>query len=165
MSSADSESWARLRLVQGESPAQVWELVASAGQTTLTVGLSPGCNWVVREEGVAPIHFSLHWDGTTLRIADTYAAGVQQAIGRGAFQKGVTKAGPAKYQTNASTKGANHYPEGIRSGAGPYQQNAAPYFDALSGIVYPPRRPRGDPANQARSIIVQTTLHTKRVGG
>jgi hypothetical protein len=75
MSSADSESWARLRLVQGESPAQVWELVASAGQTTLTVGLSPGCNWVVREEGVAPIHFSLHWDGSTLRIADTYAAG------------------------------------------------------------------------------------------
>ena len=67
MSSADSESWARLRLVQGESAAQVWELVASAGQTTLTVGLSPGCHWVVREEGVAPIHFSLHWDGATLR--------------------------------------------------------------------------------------------------
>ena len=105
------------------------------------------------------------WVDATAMSADTYAAGVQQAIGRGAFQKGVTKAGPAKYQTNASTKGANHYPEGIRSGAGPYQQNAAPYFDALSGIVYPPRRPRGDPANQARSIIVQTTLHTKRVGG
>jgi hypothetical protein len=75
MSSADNESWARLRLVQGESSAQVWELVASAGQTTLTVGSSPGCHWVVREEGVAPIHFSLHWDGSTLRIADTYGAG------------------------------------------------------------------------------------------
>ncbi|TAL43317.1 MAG: hypothetical protein EPN91_06630 [Salinibacterium sp.] len=105
------------------------------------------------------------WSDHTAMSADTYAAGVQAAIGRGAFQKGVTKAGPQKYQTNASTKGANHYPEGIRGGQGAYQQNAAPYFDALSGIVYPPRRPRGDPANQARSIIVQTTLHTKRVAG
>jgi len=105
------------------------------------------------------------WSDSTLASADTYAAGVQQAIGRGAFAKGVQKAGPQKFQTNASTKGANHYPEGIRAGQGPYQQNTAPYFDALSSIVYPPRRPRGDPANQQRSIIVQTTLHAKRVGG
>jgi len=105
------------------------------------------------------------WSDATMASADTYAAGVQQAIGRGAFAKGVQKAGPQKFQTNASTKGANHYPEGIRSGQSAYQANSAPYFDALSGIVYPPRRPRGDPANQARSIIVQTTLHTKRVGG
>ena len=68
MTSSDAESWARLRLVQGESSAQVWELVASAGQTTLTVGSNPSCNWVVREEGVAPVHFSLHWDGATLRL-------------------------------------------------------------------------------------------------
>ena len=105
------------------------------------------------------------WADQTMQAADTYAAGVQTAIGRGAFAKGVSKAGPTKYQTNAATKGANHYPEGIRGGQAAYQQNAAPYFDALSSIVYPPRRPRGDPANQARSIIVQTTLHTKRVGG
>jgi hypothetical protein len=105
------------------------------------------------------------WSDSTMAASDTYAAGVQQAIGRGAFAKGVSKAGPQKYQTNASTKGANHYPEGIRAGQSSYTQNAAPYFDALAGIVYPPRRPRGDPANQQRSIIVQTTLHTKRVGG
>jgi|SRR5215470_5577683 len=105
------------------------------------------------------------WSDHTMQSSDTYNAGVQAAIGRGAFQKGVAKAGPQKYQNNASTKGANHYPEGVRGGVQPYQQNAAPYFDALSSIVYPPRRPRGDPANQARSIIVQTTLHTKRVGG
>jgi hypothetical protein len=105
------------------------------------------------------------WSDHTLAATDTYASGVQAAIGRSAYGKGVAKAGPTKYQTNAATKGANHYPEGVRSGQAPYQANAAPYFDALSSIVYPPRRPRGDPANQARSIIVQTTLHTKRVGG
>jgi hypothetical protein len=75
MTGAAAESWARLRLVQGDSSAQVWELVASRGQTTLTVGSGPSSSWVIREEGVRPLHFSLHWDGTTLRIADTYGAG------------------------------------------------------------------------------------------
>jgi hypothetical protein len=75
MTGAVAESWARLRLVQGDSSAQVWELVASRGQTTLTVGSGPSSSWVIREEGVRPLHFSLHWDGATLRIADTYGAG------------------------------------------------------------------------------------------
>jgi len=57
-----------------------------------------------------------HWADATSASSDTYNAGVQAAIGRGAFAKGVVKAGPSKYQTNASTKGANHYPEGVRGG-------------------------------------------------
>jgi hypothetical protein len=75
MTGGVAESWARLRLVQGDSTAQVWELMSSRGQTTLTVGSGPSSSWVVREEGVRPLHFSLHWDGSTLRIADTYGAG------------------------------------------------------------------------------------------
>lgn len=61
--------------MQGESSAEKWELVSSLGHTTLTVGSGADCNWVVREEGVRPLHFSLHWDGNTLRVADVYSAG------------------------------------------------------------------------------------------
>jgi hypothetical protein len=61
--------------VQGESSEQKRELLASVGHTTLTVGSNAQCNWIVQEEGVRPIHFSLHWDGTTLRVADVYSAG------------------------------------------------------------------------------------------
>lgn len=75
MTAGDAEPWARLRLVQGESTAQKWELVSSLGHTTLTVGSNPECAWVVRDEGVRPIHFSLHWDGNILRVADVYSAG------------------------------------------------------------------------------------------
>lgn len=75
MTAGVAESWAKLRLVQGDSSAQVWELVAARGQTTLTVGSGPSSSWVVSGEGVRPLHFSLHWDGETLRIADTYGAG------------------------------------------------------------------------------------------
>jgi hypothetical protein len=52
-----------------------WELVSSLGHTTLTVGSNSDCTWVVRADGVRPIHFSLHWDGNTLRAADVYSAG------------------------------------------------------------------------------------------
>ena len=71
------EPWARLRLVQGESKARVWELVAARGQTLLTVGSNSACNWVVQAAGVQPIHFSLHWDGQVLKIADTHAGGAE----------------------------------------------------------------------------------------
>ena len=73
---ADSaESWARLRLVQGESDTRAWELVGAEGQIVLTVGQSEESSWRVAEEGVKPLHFSLHWDGSSLRIADTHSAG------------------------------------------------------------------------------------------
>ncbi|MDB4985869.1 MAG: hypothetical protein JWN04_1047 [Myxococcaceae bacterium] len=75
MTASDAESWARLRLVEGESSAKKWELVSSVGHTTLTVGSNSDCTWVVRGEGVRPIHFSLHWDGSRLRVADVYSAG------------------------------------------------------------------------------------------
>ncbi len=75
MAASDAESWAKLRLVEGDSSATKWELVSSLGHTTLTVGSNSDCTWVVRAEGVRPIHFSLHWDGNTLRAADVYSAG------------------------------------------------------------------------------------------
>jgi len=67
--------------VQGDSSAQVWELVAARGQTTLTVGSGPSSSWVIRADGVRPLHFSLHWDGDTLGVADTYGAGDVRADG------------------------------------------------------------------------------------
>lgn len=75
MIGSDSEAWARLRLVQGRSSAELWELVSARGHTMLTVGSGTGCSWSIQEHGVAPIHFSLHWDGANLRIADTHGAG------------------------------------------------------------------------------------------
>lgn len=75
MSVSEPESWARLRLAQGESTTMSLELTGALGHMTLTIGQSPGCDWIVRESGVAPVHFSLHWDGSVLRIADVYGAG------------------------------------------------------------------------------------------
>ncbi len=75
MIATDAEVWARLRLVQGRSNAELWEFVSAHSETLLTVGSGLGCSWVVQEVGVAPVHFTLHWDGAGLRIADTHGAG------------------------------------------------------------------------------------------
>ncbi len=85
MSASDAEAWARLRLVQGRSNAELWELVHALGHSMLTVGAGPGCSWTVQESGVAPVHFSLHWDGAALRIADTYGVGNLRVDGAPVF--------------------------------------------------------------------------------
>lgn len=81
MTAGVAESLARLRLVQGDSADQVRELAPRQGQLTLTVGSGPSSSWVIREDGVRPLHFSIHWDGEKLRIADTYGAGDVRADG------------------------------------------------------------------------------------
>ncbi len=70
-----TEVLARLRLVQGHSDSELREFISARGQALLTIGSDAACDWCVRETGVAPVHFSLHWDGTVLRVSDTHGAG------------------------------------------------------------------------------------------
>ena len=53
------------------------------------------------------------WAGNTAAAQTSYEQGIQDSIGRKAFSKGVTKAGTAKWQTNASNMGAARYPQGV----------------------------------------------------
>src|SRR3954447_7227113 len=73
---------ARLRLVQGRSDADFREFSQARGQALLTVGADRRCDWCIEEAGVALVHFSLHWDGSSLRIADTHGAGNVRVDGK-----------------------------------------------------------------------------------
>jgi hypothetical protein len=79
--------------------------------------------------------------------------------------KGLQKVGPAKWQTNAATKGAKNYPAGVAAAQSAYQAGVTPYFAVLSNLSLTPRAPRGDPRNQQRSTDVQVALHAKKVSG
>lgn len=103
------------------------------------------------------------WAQNTASQADTYAAGVQAAIGRGAFAKGVAAAGTDKWKRKASGVGSQRYGPGVTAAAPDYAKGVSPYIDALKNISYPKRLPKGDPGNNARSLIVQTTLHALKV--
>lgn len=104
------------------------------------------------------------WQANSAASKDSYAAGVQAAIGRDAYTKGIQKSGAAKYVSRASGVGSARYPQGV-AGAGPNWQSATqPYLDTLSALSLPPKRPRGDPGNIARVAAVAAALRAKKLG-
>jgi hypothetical protein len=104
------------------------------------------------------------WQTRTAASGDNYTAGVQAAIGRKAFEKGVNEAGSAKYTTRAGTLGAQRYPSGVGAAEGDWAKGVQPYLDELKGMELPPRRPKGDPGNQARANAVATRLRARKIG-
>jgi hypothetical protein len=104
------------------------------------------------------------WATNTAAAGDNYAAGVTQAIGDKRFERGVQAAGPAKFVQRASTLGAQRFPTGIQAAEGEWSKGSAPYLDALKGMQLPPRRPKGDPGNQARAAAVANALRAIKVG-
>lgn len=104
------------------------------------------------------------WETNTKASEDNYAAGVQAAIGDKRFGKGVAASGASKYVNRASTLGAQRYPSGVGAAEGDWSKGAQPYLDALKGMDLPPRRPKGDPGNQARANAVAVKLRAMKVG-
>lgn len=82
MSAGNAEVLARLRLVAGWSDSELREFARSQGAPRLLkVGAALNCDWCVRDDGVTPVHFLLHWDGATLRIAAPEGSGTVRIDG------------------------------------------------------------------------------------
>ena len=104
------------------------------------------------------------WETNTRAGAENFATGVQQAIVDKRFERGVAAAGAAKFVSRASTLGAQRYPTGVGAAEGDWSKGTQPYLDALKGMELPPRRPKGDPGNQARAQAVASRLRALKVG-
>jgi len=105
------------------------------------------------------------WQRETAASVENYNQGVQQAIARNAFARGVQEAGAAKFAQKASTVGAQRFPQGIAAAGPAWQEGARPYLDTLAALTLPPRRPKGDPANALRVAAVMDALRRRKVGG
>jgi len=68
------------------------------------------------------------------------------AIGRGAYAKGVQRAGAARYTAGATSKGPGRFAEGVQVAQQDYATAVAPYLQAIAATDLPPR---GLPATQA----------------
>jgi hypothetical protein len=104
------------------------------------------------------------WETNTKASEDNYKLGVTQAANDGRFGRGVAKAGAGKYTQRASTLGAQRYPTGVAAAEGDWAQGAQPYLQAIANMTLPPRRPKGDPGNQARANAVAAALRAMKVG-
>ena len=105
------------------------------------------------------------WASNAAAANDTYNQGVTAAAGRGAYGKGVTRAGGAKYETKASGVGATRYPQGVSGAAPDYQAGFEPYAAVLKGVSLAPRAPKGSPQNLERVRAVTEALHNKKISG
>lgn len=104
------------------------------------------------------------WQQATAAAAGAQAAGVQQAIAEKRFEKGVAKAGTAKWQKGATDKGVQRWGPGVQAAGGDYEQGFKPYADTIKSTTLPPRYPKGDPRNLDRVKAISSALHAKKVG-
>lgn len=104
------------------------------------------------------------WAADTTAAAPAWAAGVQAAVGNGAFTKGVNAAGTAKWKAMAASKGATRYPQGVQAAQPAYQAGIGPVLQVLGSLNLPPRGPKGDPGNINRVTAVTTALRKLKTG-
>lgn len=99
-----------------------------------------------------------------IAAAPNYAAGVQAAITRGAYQKGLQQSGKAGWLNGVRTKGQNRFAEGVAAGAVKYATNSGKYDSARSAADSLPRGPKGSEANYARAKAVGQALRKMKTG-
>lgn len=103
------------------------------------------------------------WAEQTTAAKSSYNAGVQAAIQRDAFAKGVKKAGSEKWQQKSLSKGPQRFSSGVADAGDAYAQAIAPYLQTIESTNLPPRRPKGDPANIARVAAMAKALRDKKI--
>lgn len=105
------------------------------------------------------------WAGPTIAAAPAYASGVQDAIGRGAFEKGVAAATNARWKERASTLGAQRFAGGVSASTDRYSAGVGKFLEVIRGINLPPRGPRGSASNFQRVQLIGDALHQARISG
>jgi hypothetical protein len=103
------------------------------------------------------------WASQTKAAEANYEKGVQAAIQRKSFGKGVTKTGTSGWQAAALEKGPSRFAAGVAGATNKYAEGFKPYRETIKNLTLPPRGPKGDPANIQRVAAVAKALHDKKL--
>lgn len=130
--------------------AKKWVRNAAAGATSYVEGVQ-----------TTPVDQA----AAAIAAKDQYAAGVQAAIGRDAFAKGLREAGTDKWRRGAIEKGASRFPQGVQVSEPLYASATGRFFDIIRNLTLNPRGPTGAPQNYDRSRAVGQALRAAKTGG
>ena len=83
---------------------------------------------------------------------ENYGQAVTEAIGRGAYGRGVQEAGDGKWQNGVREKGRSRYSQGVQTASDEYRSGFAPYADVIRGGTVPPRGLKGQNYDRVRLI-------------
>lgn len=98
------------------------------------------------------------WSSNATAAKDTWKTAVTAAAGRGAFEKGVARAGDAKWKANTTSKGPMRYSQGVGVAEQDYSSQVAPYLQAIGAVDLPMRGPAGSAGNIQRVAAIATAL-------
>lgn len=124
--------------------------------------------WVARASVAGPDYTKgiqnprVPWQTAAASAQANWQAGVTAAAAAGRFASGVNKAGNAKWQTNATTKGPARYTEGVALAQGAWQTAFGPYQTVISNVTLPPRGPVGSPQNLQRVSAITQALRAAK---
>lgn len=104
------------------------------------------------------------WQQNATAAAGSYAAGVQEAIGKKRFEKGIGAAGDAKWKRGAEEKGVARYGQGVQTAENDYSTGVAPYLTAIGSVDLPPRGPVGSDGNYNRVSAIGRALRQLKMG-
>ncbi len=135
------------RVKAASAIAEKWQRVAPTRQQDYESGIKdPNVDWARATEGAR----------------ESYEAGVQEAIQRNAFTRGVQSAGNQRWQDKTVQVGAGRWTGGIRAAATDYEKAMEPVVAVIERTVLPPRGPRGDPRNFQRAETMGRALSEAR---
>jgi hypothetical protein len=103
------------------------------------------------------------WAQATAAAEQSYVAGIQDAISKGRFGKGVKRVGSATQIAGAVGKGQQRYASGVTDAQSKYAARVQPFLDVIANTVLPPRGPKGDPRNLDRVKAITTALRAKKL--
>ena len=103
------------------------------------------------------------WATQAKAAEKNYEAGVQAAIQRKGYGKGIARAGTAAWQKGAREKGTVRWAQGIATAQDAYTKGFDPYRQVIASLTLPPRGAKGDPANINRVSVVAKALHDKKI--
>jgi hypothetical protein len=98
------------------------------------------------------------WEEQTAAAKDNWKSGVDAAAAKDLFGKGVSKAGTAKWKTNALKKGPARFSEGVYLAAPDFEKGFAPFHAAIERADFGPRFPRRDPRNIERVRLANEAM-------
>jgi hypothetical protein len=98
------------------------------------------------------------WETGARNGEPNYEQGVQEAIAKKRFGRGIANAGAAKYVSNAVKLGGVRYGPGIQNAQDAWARGVGPALEKLKGLVLPPKGPRRSPQNQQRANMVALEL-------
>lgn len=98
------------------------------------------------------------WSANATAAKDTWKTAVTAAAGRGAFEKGVARAGDSKWKSNTVSKGPMRFAQGVGVAEADYSSQVAPYLQLIGATDLPMRGPAGSPGNIQRVSAITTAL-------